>query len=99
MGDAGVDVEDELIKEYNITNIDVLKVGHHGSKTSSSKEFINYINPKISLISVGEGNKFNHPNQEVLEVLKNTTIYRTDENGSVMFIIKNNKIKIETRNS
>ena len=88
MGDAGVDVEDELIKEYNITNIDILKVGHHGSKTSSSKEFINYINPKISLISVGEGNKFNHPNQEVLEVLKNTTIYRTDKEGTITINLK-----------
>lgn len=88
MGDAGVDVEDELIKEYNITNIDILKVGHHGSKTSSSKEFINYINPKISLISVGEDNKFNHPNQEVLEVLKNTKIYRTDKEGTITIKLK-----------
>ena len=88
MGDAGVDVEDELIKEYNITNIDILKVGHHGSKTSSSKEFINYINPKISLISVGEDNKFNHPNQEVIEVLKNTKIYRTDKEGTITIKLK-----------
>ena len=82
MGDAGVDVEKELINKYNL-EIDILKVGHHGSKTSSSKEFINYINPKISLISVGEDNKFNHPNQEVLEVLKNTKIYRTDKEGTI----------------
>ena len=88
MGDAGVDVEDELIKEYNLTNIDILKVGHHGSKTSSSTDFINYINPKISLISVGEDNKFNHPNQEVLEVLKNTKIYRTDKEGTITIKLK-----------
>ena len=88
-GDAGVDVEEELINKYNLS-IDILKVGHHGSKTSSSKEFINYINPKISLISVGENNKFNHPNKEVLNNLKNTIIYRTDKNGSVMINLNKN---------
>ena len=88
-GDAGVDVEEELMNKYNLS-IDILKVGHHGSKTSSSKEFINYINPKISLISVGEDNKFNHPNKEVLNNLKNTIIYRTDKNGSVMINLNKN---------
>lgn len=87
MGDAGVDVEKELINKYNL-EIDILKVGHHGSKTSSSIDFINYINPKISLISVGEDNKFNHPNQEVLEVLKNTKIYRTDKEGTITINLK-----------
>ena len=53
MGDAGVEVEEDLIEKYNLQDIDVLKVGHHGSKTSSSKEFINEINPKYSIISVG----------------------------------------------
>ena len=88
-GDAGIDVEEELMNKYNLS-IDILKVGHHGSKTSSSKEFINYINPKISLISVGEDNKFNHPNEEVLNNLKNTIIYRTDKNGSVMINLNKN---------
>ena len=88
MGDAGVDVEEELIKKYELKNIDILKVGHHGSKTSSSKEFVNYINPKISLISVGQDNKFNHPNKEVLEVLKNTKIYRTDKEGTITIKLK-----------
>ena len=92
MGDASIEVEKEIIEKYNITNIDILKVGHHGSKTSTSKEFINYINPKISLISVGEDNKFNHPNNEVLDRLKYTKIYRTDKNGSVMFNLKNKKL-------
>lgn len=88
MGDAGVGVEEELIKKYNLKNIDILKVGHHGSKTSSSIDFVNYINPKISLISVGEDNKFNHPNQEVLEVLKNGKIYRTDKEGTITIKLK-----------
>ncbi len=73
-------------------NIDVLKVGHHGSKTSSSKEFINVINPKYSIISVGKNNKYGHPNKEVLNILKDSKIYRTDKQGSIMFKIKNNKL-------
>lgn len=96
MGDAGVEVEEDLIENYNLQNIDVLKVGHHGSKTSSGKEFINEINPKYSIISVGKNNRYGHPNKEVLNNLSDSKIYRTDQNGSVMFKIKNNKLKIET---
>lgn len=96
MGDAGVDVEASLIDIYNISNIDILKVGHHGSNTSTSLEFINYINPKYSIISVGRNNRYNHPKDEVLDILKYTNIYRTDKDGSVVFKIKNNKFSIET---
>ena len=96
MGDAGVEVEEELIEKYNLRNIDVLKVGHHGSKTSSSKEFVDNIVPKYSIISVGKNNRYGHPNKEVLNNLENSKIYRTDQDGSIMFKIKNNKLKIET---
>ena len=96
MGDAGVDKEKDILERYNISNIDVLKVGHHGSKTSSSKSFINKINPKYSIISVGKNNRYGHPNKEVLNNLDHSKIYRTDEDGSIMFKIKNNKLKIET---
>jgi len=98
MGDAGTDVEDDLIEKYNLQDIDVLKVGHHGSKTSSSKEFINEITPKYSIISVGKNNRYGHPNKEVLTTLEKSKIYRTDHDGSIMFMIKNNKLKIETCN-
>ena len=96
MGDAGVEKENDILDKYNISDIDVLKVGHHGSKTSSSEEFINEINPKYSLISVGKNNRYGHPNKEVLENLKYSKIYRTDQDGSIMFKIKNNKLKVET---
>ena len=96
MGDAGVGREKDILDKYNLSDIDVLKVGHHGSKTSSSKEFINVINPKYSIISIGKNNRYGHPNKEVLENLENSKIYRTDEDGSIMFKIKNNKLKIET---
>ena len=96
MGDAGVDKETDILNKYNISNIDVLKVGHHGSKTSSSEDFINKISPKYSIISVGKNNRYGHPNKEVLNVLKDSKIYRTDQDGSIMFKIKNNRLEIET---
>ena len=96
MGDAGVDKEKDILEKYNMSNIDVLKVGHHGSTTSSSKKFIDEINPKYGVISVGKNNKYGHPNKEVLNNLSDSKIYRTDEDGSILFKIKNNKLKIKT---
>ena len=96
MGDASTTTEKEILNKYNLPDIDVLKVGHHGSKTSSSKDFINEINPKYSIISVGKNNRYGHPNKEVLENLKDSKIYRTDQDGSIMFKIKNNNLNIET---
>ena len=96
MGDAGFEKEKDILDKYSIYDVDVLKVGHHGSKTSSSKSFIDEINPKYSVISVGKNNRYGHPNKEVLDNLDDSKIYRTDQNGSIMFKIKNNKLNIET---
>ena len=96
MGDASKEREKDILDEYDISNIDVLKVGHHGSNTSSSKEFIKKMNPKYSIISVGKNNRYGHPNKEVLNNLSESRIYRTDLDGSIEFKIKNNKLKIET---
>jgi len=96
MGDTGVEVEEDLIEKYNLQDIDFFKVGHHGSRTSSSKEFIDEINPKYSIISVGKNNRYGHPNESVLDNLKNSKIYRTDQDGSIMIKIKNHKLEIET---
>ncbi len=96
MGDASITTEKEILDKYNLSDVDVLKVGHHGSKTSSGIEFINEINPKYSIISVGKNNRYGHPNKEVLDNLGISKIYRTDQDGSIMFKIKNNKLKIET---
>lgn len=96
MGDAGIEKEKDILDKYNLLNIDVLKVGHHGSKTSSSKNFINEINPKYGIISVGKNNKYGHPNNEVLDNLNDSIIYRTDIDGSVIFKIKKNKLQIQT---
>ena len=96
MGDASTTTEKEILNKYNLSDIDVLKVGHHGSKTSSGKDFIDEINPEYSIISVGKNNRYGHPNKEVLNNLEDSKIYRTDKDGSIMFKIKNNKLNIET---
>lgn len=98
MADAGTEKEKDILNEYDISDIDVLKVGHHGSKTSSSRTFIDEINPKYSIISVGKNNRYGHPNKEVLNTLENSKIYRTDQDGSIIFKIRNNKLKIKTCN-
>ena len=95
MGDASLDVEKDMIKKYSIDNIDVLKVGHHGSKTSSSMEFIDSINPRYSIISVGKNNRYHHPNKEVLDNLRESRVYRTDIDGGIIFNIKEDRLRIE----
>ena len=99
MGDAGKDTENAIMNKYILKDITILKVGHHGSITSSTKTFINYIKPKFSIISVGKKNRFGHPNKEVLNNLKQSKVYRTDQDGSIMFKIKNDKLKIKTCSS
>lgn len=93
------DAEKELEENINVkTNI--LKVSHHGSKTSSTEEFLKKNMPQVALISVGENNSYGHPNEEVLERLKkiNAYIYRTDLNGEIyMRLYKNGKIRINTK--
>lgn len=96
MGDASVKVEQDLLEKYNLENVDILKVGHHGSKTSTSLDFINDINPIYSIISVGRNNRYNHPNAEVLEILNGTNIYRTDYDGTIAFKISSDKFSIKT---
>ena len=91
MGDEN---KDYLPNAYNLWKVDILKVGHHGSKTSSSKEFIEVINPKYAVISVGANNWYGHPNKETLENLNTSNIYRTDINGSIK--IKLDKLEIKT---
>ena len=82
-----------MLQEYKnnlqILNSTILKVGHHGSKTSSIQEFIEIVKPKIALIGVGKNNKFDHPNNQVIERLEkyNGRIYRTDENGEISITV------------
>lgn len=97
-GDIEQNAEERILKEYENTDIleaTILKIAHHGSKTSTIKRFIQAVKPKIALIGVGENNKFGHPNEDVLNRLKEfrIKIYRTDECGEIR--IKTNGIEIK----
>lgn len=85
-GDAEKLAEKEMIESGKLQDIDVYKVGHHGSDTSSSEEFLEVIKPDIAVISCGEGNSYGHPCDITLEKLSKYTdkIYRTDLSGSVV---------------
>lgn len=94
MGDASTKNEFELVKKYNIGKIDILKVGHHGSKTSTSDNFINIIKPHISLISVGKSNLYNLPNIEIIKRLQqaHSNTYMTSQSGEVTITLKRHLI-------
>ena len=94
-GDASLKSEDYILNNYDLSKIDILKVGHHGSKTSTGINLIDKLEPKIALISVGKDNKFNHPNQMVLDNLKTSQIYRTDINGTITLKLNKN-VKVQT---
>lgn len=87
-GDIEEIAEKQILTEYKdskVLNSTILKVGHHGSKTSSAQEFLEAVKPKIALIGVGEHNTFGHPNEQVIQRLQQygTKIYRTDQNGEI----------------
>ena len=100
-GDIEVEAEKELEQVYGKKlKADILKIAHHGSKTSSREEFIKLVSPKIALIGVGENNKFGHPADITLERLEkeNVKVYRTDQMGEVSITInKNGEIKVKTQ--
>lgn len=95
MGDGSKETELDIVNKYNI-NADVIKIGHHGSKTSSDEYFIKKINPIYSIISVGKNNRYNHPNIETLNSIKNTKVFRTDKDGTISFKINRNVLDVET---
>lgn len=100
-GDIEVEAEKELEQVYGKKlKADILKIAHHGSKTSSREKFIKLVSPKIALIGVGENNKFGHPADITLERLEkeNVKVYRTDQMGEVSITInKNGEIKVKTQ--
>ncbi|OFI47522.1 DNA internalization-related competence protein ComEC/Rec2 [Floricoccus penangensis] len=96
-GDLEEEGEREIVNEYSKLPVDVLKVGHHGSSTSSSKEFIELIKPKYALISCGTNNRYKHPNKETLEIFEknNVEVFRTDLDGQI--ILKNKKRQLNIK--
>ena len=95
MGDATMENEVDIINNVPDIDIDVLKLGHHGSSTSSSDYFITKTSPNIAIISCGKNNKYGHPHQEVMRVLKKhgVTPYRTDEMGDIVITSDGKEIK------
>ena len=73
-GDASIKSEKNIMNDYNLYNVDILKAGHHGSRTSTGEDFLTKINPKLVLISAGLNNRFNHPHKEVINLLKKYNI-------------------------
>ncbi|NEU06000.1 MULTISPECIES: ComEC/Rec2 family competence protein [Clostridium] len=98
-GDAEKEIENELLNLDIKSNI--LKIGHHGSKTSSIEPFLDKVNPDIAIISCGLGNDYGHPNKTLLNNLldRNIKLYRTDLNGSITLICDKNSIKIKKEKS
>ncbi|MFV8826743.1 DNA internalization-related competence protein ComEC/Rec2 [Alkalihalobacterium sp. APHAB7] len=98
-GDLEESGEARLIRDFVDLDVDILKAGHHGSRTSSTPPFIDHIQPKIVLISAGRNNRFQHPHEEVIETFneRNIPIYRTDEHGAIRYVFsKKGLLHIET---
>lgn len=95
MGDASSNVEKNLLNKD--LDCQVLKVGHHGSRYSSSDEFIKKVNPTYGIIMVGKDNKYGHPTKKALDILNKykVTIHRTDEEGTIVMHLKGNDISFE----
>ncbi len=93
-GDASIKTEEYILNNYDLPHIDVLKVGHHGSKTSTSNNLLDVTRPSLAIISVGKDNKFNHPNKEVIDKLRYYKIpyQRTDRVGTITINLKNAQI-------
>lgn len=98
-GDAQISNEEGMINNGYDLSADVLKVGHHGSYTSTSEAFLDKVNPKYAVISVGKGNDYKHPHQETLQRLqaKGIPVYRTDENGTIVVTCDGNNISFNCK--
>lgn len=95
-GDATSNVEKVILSKD--IKADVLKVGHHGSQYSSTNEFLNVVNPKYGVISAGKNNNYGHPTKETLDKLinNNIKIYRTDQDGTIIFTSDGSDISVKT---
>lgn len=93
MGDAEQEAEKSIEKAYPNLQVDVLKVGHHGSNTSTNKSFLQQMNPRYALISAGRNNTYGHPTSETISTLQqeDVYIYRTDQDGAVQYFFTDEK--------
>ena len=98
MGDAEIDVEETLLAAKTNLSADVLVVGHHGSATSSSADFLKAVAPRYAILSVGEDNSYNLPNTGVLTRLKEqgAALYRTDLQGTITITCDGEQLTVTT---
>ena len=98
MGDVGASVEREIIPLLRPASTRILKVGHHGSRTSTSQVFLDAVRPHIAIISCGRGNTFGHPAPEVLQRLEaiGADIYRTDRDGEIALESDGHYVRVRT---
>ena len=97
-GDMESDLEQSLINRGSLSKVDILKVGHHGSSTSSSQNFLNLVKPTFAVIEVGKDNKYGHPTDSTVQKLKaiGATILRTDQVGTIKFSLDGTNISYQT---
>ncbi len=95
-GDAEAESEAEILKAGFEVKADVLKVGHHGSHSSTSPEFLAAVNPAYAVICCGEGNDYGHPHQVTLDKLQGLQVYRTDLNGNIIFISDGQNLQVKS---
>jgi len=93
-GDAEAESEAAMVSGGMKIESNVLKVGHHGSRTSTTKSFLDRVNPSVAVISVGTGNNFGHPNEEVVAQLESAgiAVYRTDKHGTIQMVTNGRQI-------
>jgi competence protein ComEC len=97
--DIGSNIEQYLLAQGDDLRADVLKIPHHGSKYSSSAEFLRAVNPRVAVIEVGTQNTYGHPAPQTLARLASSTraeMFRTDQNGTVAVFTEDGKLKIES---
>src|SRR5699024_10435263 len=96
-GDIGKGTEEAIVRNFSQLRIDVLKVAHHGSDTSTSEVLLAEAKPQIAWIGVGRNNRYNHPKKEVITSLEqaNISIYRTDEDGAIQYKFKDKQGAME----
>ncbi len=97
-GDAGTKVEKEILSDKAYLSSDVIKIGHHGSNTSSSEKFLTAVSPMYAVICVGKDNSYGHPSEKIINRLEDldAKVYRTDQNGTITFLSDGNNITVTT---
>jgi competence protein ComEC len=98
MGDAGIVVEQKLLNDGSVKDVSVLKIGHHGSRTSTSRTWLRSLTPEVAIVSAGEKNRHGHPHVEVLNRLKEfaVNVFRTDQRGTMQIRSFSDRLDIRT---